>query len=286
MTSSPFLARARKPDFALPPQACDSHFHVVGPATRFPLSQEVKQAPLNATKEMLFALHERLGILRGVIVQSAAHGFENAAAEDCIRAGEGRYVGVALVPIQVTDAELARLASVGFRAVRFNFMRHLTQAPPIEEVIALTSRLARHRLHLQVHFESNMVHEVGPHLLRSAVPVVIDHIGRVDARLGPEHPDFAALLALLRDERLTVKVSGVDRIDRAWPYQAAVRLARLLVESYPERCLWGTDWPHLNHHHEPDDAALVELLAQIAPSTALLDALLVTNPQRVYRFEA
>jgi 2-pyrone-4,6-dicarboxylate lactonase len=137
-----------------------------------------------------------------------------------------------------------------------------------------------------VHFESSLLHEIGPWLLRSAVPVVIDHIGRVDALLGPEHADFAALHALLRDERLAVKVSGVDRIDRAWPYEAGVALARIMVESYPDRCLWGTDWPHPNHHHEPDDAALVELLPAIATNAAQLNGLLVTNPARIYRFSA
>jgi 2-pyrone-4,6-dicarboxylate lactonase len=276
----------RKPNITLPAGACDSHFHIMGPASRFPIAPNLKHTPADATREMLYELHRRLGISRGVIVHTAAHGLDNSVTEDGIRMGEGRYVGIALVPTNVADAELARLARAGFRGVRFNFMRHLTLSAPIEEVIALTPRLAQHGLHLQVHFESKLVHEIGPWLLRSAVPVVIDHIGRVDALLGPEHADFAALHALLRDERLALKVSGVDRIDRAWPYAAGVALARIMVESYPDRCVWGTDWPHPNHHHQPDDTTLVELLPEIATTASRLQALMVDNPARIYGFAA
>ncbi len=276
----------RKPEFSMPQGACDSHFHVIGPPQRFPFAPNLKTAPPPATREMMFELHRQLGISRGVIVQSAAHGLDNSITEDAIRAGEGRYLGVALVQVQVADAELARLARAGFRAVRFNFMRHLTQMATIEEVIAFTPRLASHGLHLQVHFESSLVHDLGPWLLRSAVPVVIDHIGRVDAQLGPQHADFAALHDLLRDERLAVKVSGVDRIDRAWPYAAGVELASIMVKSYPDRVLWGTDWPHPNHHHEPDDVALVDLVPAIAPDASHRHAMLVANPARIYGFGA
>lgn len=283
-TSPTVTSRVRKPDFALPAGACDSHFHIVGPASRFPFAPGLNHAPADADRDTLYAFHRQIGISRGVIVQTAAHGFDNAVTEDGIRAGQGRYVGIALVPVNVADAELERLAQAGFRGVRFNFMRHLAQAATIEEVIAFTPRLALYGLHLQVHFEGSLMHEIGPWLLRSAVPVVIDHIGRVDALLGADHADFAALHALLRDERLAVKVSGVDRIDRAWPYAAGVAMARTLVDSYPDRCVWGTDWPHPNHHHQPDDAQLVELLPAIATDAHRLHALLVDNPARIYRF--
>jgi 2-pyrone-4,6-dicarboxylate lactonase len=122
-------------------------------------------------------------------------------------------------------------------------------------------------------------------LSRSVVPVVIDHIGRVDARLGEAHADFAALFELLKNPLFHVKVSGVDRIDAQPPYTQGVALARVLVEHYPERCVWGTDWPHPNHTHVPDDGTLVDALAEIAPDAALREQLLVHNPQRLYRFK-
>ena len=272
------------PTLRLPAGACDSHVHVFGPATRFPYAANRPYTPVDAPREKLFALHRLLGIERCVIVQSTMHGLDNRVVEDAIAGGDGRYLGIALVPIDVADEELARLAEAGFRGVRFNFSAHLPAAAAPEQLPDLSRRLAVHGLHLQVHFDSGLIHTLSGPLSRCTVPVVIDHMGRVDAALGPKHRDFAALRALLQDPRFHVKVSGVDRIDSAPPYAHGVALARLLVEEFPLRCVWGTDWPHPNHTHVPDDAQLVDLLAQIAPDAAARERLLVTNPQALYRF--
>ena len=273
----------RTPVFTPPPLACDSHVHVFGPASRFPFAEKRSFTPVDTPRETLFALHRKLGIERCVIVQSAVHGMDNRVVEDAIAAGGGNYLGVALVPADVPDAELARLAAAGFRGVRFNFMAHLP-GTPVEDVIALTRRLAPLGLHLQGHFDSRLVHTVGAALAGSAVPVVIDHMGRVDASLGAGHEDFTALLRLMDKPLFRVKVSGVDRIATRDSYPRGVALARILVESFGDRCLWGTDWPHPNHTHVPDDAALVDLLPLIAPDADARHRLLVTNPADFYRF--
>jgi 2-pyrone-4,6-dicarboxylate lactonase len=136
-----------------------------------------------------------------------------------------------------------------------------------------------------VHFESALVHVLGQRLARSAVPVVIDHMGRVDAALGPDHADFVALRRLLQNPLFRVKLSGVDRIASGPEnYAEGVTLARLLLQDAPERCFWGSDWPHPNHHHVPDDGVLVDLLADIAPNAAMRQQLLVENPLAFYRF--
>ncbi|MGQ2978210.1 MAG: amidohydrolase family protein [Polaromonas sp.] len=274
------------PRLQLPSGACDSHVHVFGPVARFPFSSSSALTPVDAPKETLFALHRHLGISRCVIVQSLVHGFDNAVVEDAIRAGGGRYLGVALVRHDVADAELQRLQAAGFRGVRFNFMKHLGQGATPAQVVALTQRLAPLGLHLQVHFESSLIHELAPLLRQSVVPVVIDHMARVDASLGPHHADFRALCTLMQDPRFFVKVSGVDRVSRQPPYADGVALARQLLQDFPDRCFWGSDWPHPNHHHVPDDGVLVDLLASIAPTPDALAALLVHNPQRFYRFDA
>lgn len=244
---------------------------------------------MEAPKEALFALHKRMGIQRCVIVQSVMHGTDNRVVEDAIAAGEGRYLGVALVKPDVPDAELQRLSLAGFRGVRFNFMRHIENGTTLDEVMKLTPRLAAVGMHLQIHFDGPLVHELAAPLKLSAVPVVIDHMGRVDATKGTEHGDFQALLRLLDNPRFYVKVSGIDRIDAESPptkkYRYGVALARALVDRFPERCVWGTDWPHPNHTHIPDDGVLVDALAEIATSTKSLDLLLVHNPQQLYRFE-
>ena len=274
------------PRLALPPGACDSHVHVFGPAARFPFAASRNFTPVDAPKEKLFALHRQLGIDRCVIVQSLIHGFDNRVVEDAIAAGGGRYLGVALVPLSVADAELARLAHAGFRGIRFNFMAHLGTPAGIDSVVAFTERLAPLGLHLQVHFESSLIHALAAPLAKSAVPVVIDHMGRVDATLGEQHADFRALHTLLQNPMFRVKVSGIDRVSPGADYRSGITIAQRLVADFPERCLWGSDWPHPNHHHVPDDAVLVDSLALIAPDDALRTQLLVTNAQNFYRFEA
>ena len=272
----------------LPPLACDSHVHVFGPRARFAYAEPRSSTPAEAPKEKLFALHRQMGISRCVIVQSVVHGLDNAVVEDAIEAGGGHYLGVALVKVDVAQPELKRLASCGFRAVRFNFMKHLSGGASVEDVLKLTPRLADLGMHLQVHFQSELVHTVGQQLLSSSVPVVIDHMGRVDAQLGEQHADFQALMRLLDQPHMHVKVSGIDRIEataRAGSgYPLGVKLAKRLVERFPKQCVWGLDWPHPNHTHVPDDGELVNALARIAPTPELLQSLLVDNPQALYRF--
>ena len=273
------------PALTLPAGACDCHVHVFGPSARFPYDGARTLTPVDAPKEALFALHRTLGMERCLIVQSVIHGLDNRVVEDAIAAGGGRYLGVALVSTDVPDAELRRLAAAGIRGVRFNFLKP-QDLDAVDAVLALTRRLEPLGLHLQVHFESSLVHALAAPLARSAVPVVIDHMGRVNAALGAGHADFQALLALLRNPSFRVKVSGIDRVDAAPPYAHGKALARLLVERHPEQCLWGTDWPHPFHNHVPSDAALVEALAEIAPTPALREQILVLNPERFYRFAA
>jgi len=113
-------------------------------------------------------------------------------------------------------------------------------------------------------------------------------MGRIDAREGSDHPDIKALTKLLKRKDFHVKVSGIDRIDaHALPeerYVAGVQIARMLADQFPDRCLWGTDWPHPNHTHIPDDGILVDALKQIAPNPKVLEQILVHNPQQVYQF--
>src|SRR5262249_48734530 len=152
--------------------------------SRFPFPPEATYRPADAPKEKLFALHDSLGFTRSVIVQSGAHGFDNAATAEALADKRGAYLGIALLPLEVSDLKLGHLDLMGFRGVRFNFMKHLGKAPPIEEVIAFTPRLAAIGWHLQVHFDPSLLEGMAPVFKRSAVPVVIDHMARIDASLG------------------------------------------------------------------------------------------------------
>ncbi|HVL77162.1 MAG TPA: amidohydrolase family protein [Noviherbaspirillum sp.] len=275
-------------NLTLPNGACNAHCHVFGPRGKFPYAPDAAFIPADdAPKEALFELNDRLGLQRCVVVQSTCHGFDNSAAEDAVAARPASYRAIALLPTDVSDRELKRLDAAGFRGVRFNFMGHLGSRAPIDEVLALAARLEPLGWHLQIHGDPSLLTDLAPALLRSPVPVVIDHIGRIDAGLGLQQDAFQALLALMRDERFWVKVSGMDRITRTGPpYEDAQPFARTLISEFGDRVVWGNDWPHPNHAGPvPDEQQLVDLIAQIAPEPAQRERLLVANPQRLYRFE-
>src|SRR5256885_2485864 len=203
-----FLASPSGPKLKRPSAAADPQVHVCGPHRIFPSGGGGPFTPADAPKEKLFALHAMLGIRHCVIVQSTCHGFDNRAVADAIAAKNGDYCGVALVAPTVDDSELRRLDSQGFCGVRFNFMSHLGRGPGIEDALALTPRLAQLGWPLQLHLQSSFIDELAPWLKRSAVPVVVDHQGRVDAELGLEQPAFRRLLDLMRDPRFRAKVNG------------------------------------------------------------------------------
>ena len=188
--------------------------------------------------------------------------------------------------IDVSNAELKRLAQAGFRGVRFHFMPGYKVHETPEQIMALTKRLEPLVMHLQLQLHAQYAKDLMPLLKQSAVSVVMDHMGRVDAKLGIEHQHFQDFCRLLELPGFMVKVSGIDRIDSIPPYELGIPFARYLVRNYPERCIWGSDWPHPNHTHVPDDGALVDSLAQIAPKPDLLHQILVDNPQKLYRFSA
>jgi len=275
-----------KPKLKLPPGACDAHFHVFGPGKRFAYLADRKATPSDAPKEAMFALHKFLGIDHGVIVHTSSHGTDNSATEDAVIAAAGTYRAVALVPVTIADAELKRLSVAGFCGARFHYMHHLAKGASIDEVVAFGKRLADIGWHLQLHFEPDLIAELAPAIKRSPAPVVIDHMARIDASLGLEQPAFHNLLRLMDDKNVWVKVSGADRATHQGPpYADAVPFARKLVAQFGDRVVWGTDWPHPNHAAPiPDDGLLVDILAEIAPSAAALNALMVDNPQRMYNF--
>ena len=282
-----YKVKPRKPRLQLPPGSCDTHFHIVGPPSRVPYAADRSYTPASdAPKEALLALHKHLGIERGVVVQTLVHAFDNSASEDLLAANRN-YRGVALLPASTPSEELARLDKAGFRGVRFHYMGARGSGVPFDDVLAMARRLADLGWHLQIHTHGPRIAEVAQAFKASPVPVVIDHMGRIDASRGVDQVDFKALLALLRERHVWVKVSGSERISRqSTPWKDAAPFARKLVSEFGDRCVWGTDWPHPNLDEVPDDGDLVDLISEMAPSEAERRALLVANPQRLYGFPA
>ena len=285
----PMRANNQRMTPPLPTGACNAHCHVFGPRDRFPYAANGPFIPAqDAPREALYALNDSLGLQRCVVVQSTCHGLDNSVTEHALAGRPGSYRGIALVRTDVPDAELARLHAAGFCGVRFNYMGHLGSPAPVAEVLALARRIAPLGWHLQIHGDTRLLTDVAPALGASPVPVVIDHIGRVDAGLGLQQPAFDALRALLDSPTFWVKVSGVDRITKLGPpYDDAVPFAANLVADYGDRVVWGNDWPHPNHVGPvPIEEQLTAQIARMAPTAAALQRLMVDNPQRLYCFDS
>lgn len=276
-----------RPSFHLPPGSWDTHVHVYGPASRFPFAAERTYTPADAPAERLQALHRLLGVEHVVFVQATVHGFDNSAMLDAIARNPEKHRGIALVPTDVGRAELDRLHAGGVRGVRFNFAKHLGQAPDSDAVARLADRIAPLGWHLQFYMDASDLALHQPFLTSLPVPFVIDHFGRVMVEQGPQAPALQTLLELLAQPHGWVKISGPERISAALstgpvPYADVVPTVQRLLATAPERIVWGSDWPHPNVREMPDDGKLVDLLPHYTADAALLRRVLVDNPRRLY----
>jgi 2-pyrone-4,6-dicarboxylate lactonase len=282
----PFHPDPSRPLFRPPPGAVDAHCHVFGPGERFPYAPERKYTPCDAPKEKLWALRDYLGFERNVLVQATCHGTDNRALIDALNDARGRARGVATVSHDVSYAELRALDAAGVRAVRFNFVRRLVDVTPQEVLAGIARRVAPLGWHVVIYFEAADLPGLYAFLASLPTTIVIDHMGRPDVTQPVDGPGFELFVRLMREHpNVWSKVSCPERLSRLGPpgYADFVPFARRLVEQFPDRVLWGTDWPHPNlKSHMPDDGKLVDLIPAIAPSPELRRALLVDNPMRLY----
>lgn len=281
------------PRFRLPPDAVDAHCHVFGPGSVFPYAPQRKYTPCDAPKEALFALRDHLGFAKNVIVQATCHGTDNRALVDALKASDGRARGVATVAQDITDAELRALHEAGVRGTRFNFVKRLADFTPREVLADIAARIAPLGWHVVVYFEAKDLPELYDFFTALPTTVVVDHMGRPDVTQPVDGPEFQRFVALMREHpNIWSKVSCPERLSQSGPfaldgeqqaYRDVVPFARRLVETFPDRVLWGTDWPHPNlKSHMPDDGLLVDYIPQIAQTAELQRKLLVDNPNRLY----
>jgi predicted TIM-barrel fold metal-dependent hydrolase len=281
-----------KPKYVTPPGACDAHCHIFGPAAKFPYAPERRYTPPDSPREKLRALHEHLGFSRAVLVQASCHGVDNRAMLDAIAWSrkfepDGAWRGVAMVGDDVAGPELEALHAGGVRGVRFNFVGHLGGAPDpraFERTLAMMEPLG---WHVVLHFDAEDIESHAELFRRIRVPFVIDHMGRVQAAHGLDQKPFRILLDLMKNPLAWVKVSSPERISAGGkPFQDAAPFAAALVESAPERVLWGTDFPHPNVKTMPNDGELVDFFAKVVPDEKLRKRILVDNPARLYWLDA
>ncbi len=282
-----------KPHFRPPPGSVDAHCHVFGPSPDFPFAPERKYTPCNASKDQLFALRDHLGFSRNVIVQATCHGADNGAMVDACRASGGRARGVATVKRSVSDEQLQALHDAGVRGVRFNFLKRLVDTTPPDELLEIAGRVAPLGWHVVLYFEAVDLPELLDFFNALPTPLVIDHMGRPDVTQSVDGGAFETFIDFVDgNPNIWTKVSCPERLSETGPpaldgersaYRDVVPFAKRIVETFPDRVLWGTDWPHPNlKSHMPDDGLLVDVIPHIAATAELQQKLLVDNPMRLY----
>ena len=281
-----FHSAPSKPNYIPPVGAVDAHCHVFGPGDTFPFAPKRKYTPCDAQKEKLWNLRDHLGFTRNIIVQATCHGADNRALVDALQHSDGKARGVATVERDITDTELDALHAAGVRGVRFNFVKRLVDALPFDSLTEIAERIEARGWHIVIYFEATELAELYDFFTALPTTVVIDHMGRPDVGKPVDGSEFNLFMKLMAENtNFWSKVSCPERLSLEGPpsYSDVIPFAKRIVETFPDRVLWGTDWPHPNmKNHIPNDGHLVDIIPHIAPTIELQQKLLVDNPMRLY----
>lgn len=280
----PANAKTRPPREKAPPGSCDSHFHIFGPYDRFPMSPTRPYTPPPASIEHYLDMASTLGLDRRVVVQASVYGTDNRVTMDAVaRFGRDTARAVVVVDEATMPQELQRLADEGAVGLRFNVVSG--NGTPVEQIESMARRVASLGWHMQLYMKGPLVKQLAPHLARLPVPLVLDHMAGANAADGPEGEELEAALRLLETGNVWVKICGY-RSSKP-PYDDLLPIARRFVATAPERCVWGTDWPHTQFATQAemtDDGMLLDWLFDWVPDVATRERILVTNPAELYRF--
>ena len=289
-------AEAAGPLSDMPAGAIDVHNHIVGPLLKYPMAPNRTYTPPEASVAQLRVLRTQLGVARNVVVQPSFYGFDNSCLVDALADLGTSARGVAVVSVDVTDAELQRLASRGVTGVRLNLSTFGIRDPKVaaDTVHALAPRLVPLGWHIQINTELLTIEGLAPLVADIKVPVVFDHVGNADAALGVNQKGFGALIALVKARNTYVKLSAPYNLSKRSDWADVVPLAKALIAAGPDRMLWGTNWPHpgrgrddikkITPYQVVDNQKLLTHFAQQCPDVALRKMILVDTPQRLYRF--
>jgi len=280
-------AKLRAPKRALPRGTVDCHAHIFDRFERYPLAGRRKYSPPLCSREAWLALHASLGVERGVQVHGTPYGFDNSITLDFLAGHRGRFVGVAAIHPDIPESELRKLDAGGFRAAR------LMDQFPSGATTAMLEDIARRVAPLGWHIEINIARAsdwvaLEPRLRRCPVPLVLDHLGRPRGGEAIDAPGFSVIRRLLaeRDDCWT-KISSFYRLSDSGPphYEDMRPFVQAVLADRPDRCVWGTNWPHPGlTKFMPNDADLLDLLESWLPSDAVREPLFAGNAARLYRF--
>lgn len=270
--------------FDVPAGACDSHIHIYGDPGRFPYIPFANRTPPNDFLDDYLAVRNRLRLSRAVVVQSPYYANDNASLLQSIARLVPDACGIAVVSPHIADDELAALHVGGIRGLRFGI--ELARGMRFNCLEEMAARIAPFGWHIQYRSTERDLPDLEERLLRLPVPVCVDHIGSIPPQTGVRHAAFKALLRLVDAGRCWVKLSAPYQLSRTGPpdYADYRPQARALVAAAPERMVWGTNWPHPRVTDKPDEADLLNVLADWTDDDATRKAILVDNPAKLYGF--
>ncbi len=277
-------ATIKQPSLKAPKNSCDCHLHIIGPPDRYSFVAVRNYTPPEAGVEQYLSVARTLGLERMVIVQPSVYGMDNSCTLDALkRLGKDRCRAVVVVDDEVSETELRNMHEAGVRGVRLNL---ITAGGPGRAVLkTVAKKIAPLGWHLQVWVHSEQLPELAPTLLELPTPVVIDHMGQIKSDEDMNGLPVKSLRALLDSGRCWVKLCGYRCSKAGYPFTDVQTLAKELICGTAERCLWGTDWPHVYFFGTmADTGELLDLLADWAPSSALQKKILVENPAALYGF--
>ena len=280
-------SRLRKPKRPLPRGTVDCHAHIFDRFERYPLAPGRKYSPPLCTRDAWMELHAALGVERGVQVHGSPYGFDNSITEDFLKEYPGRFVAVAAINPKIPEKDLKRLDAAGFRAARL--MDQFATGATTKDLEAIAARVAPYGWHIEINIAKSADWvELEPRLKRCPVPMVFDHLGRVRGGEGIDAPGFRVIRRLLasRDDCWT-KISSWYRLSDSGPprYADMKPLAQALLADRPDRCVWGSNWPHPGlTDFMPNDIDLVDQLESWLPGDAVREPLFASNAARLYRF--
>lgn len=277
-------SNGKVPRLKAPPGACDTHMHVY--EDRFTLAPTATFKPPHSPAADYLAMRKRIGVARTIVVQPSGYGFDNTCTLEAMKAMGESARGVAVVPPDVTDAELERLTKAGMRGIRYFMLAG--GILPWENLETMAARVGNFGWHVQLQLDGRQLPEREAMLKRLKGTLVIDHNGKFLEPVETDDPSFKCLLRLLENGRTWVKLSAPYETSKKGPplYPDVGALAKALVKAAPERCVWATNWPHpsVPRAQCPDDADLLDLLLDWAPDEKARNKILADNPAKLYGF--
>lgn len=286
----PFDPNPRTPRRTAPPHAIDSQFHILGPREKYPVRPGAAYEMPTATPAALKRVHAALGFERGIVVQTTTYGADHAVVLDALAELGPGYKGCAnaLVFEGSDDTYLEKLHKAGVRGARFSFRQALgavLSKPAFDRAVGKIRELG---WYMKVQPEQSGIVESASWFEHLDIPVLIDHMGRANAQLGPERdPNVRKLRELLARGNFWVMLSLGEKISVAGaPWDDSVPIARALIDAAPDRCVWGSDWPHpVSKKQPPNDADLLELFYRYVRSEDEVRKILVDNPSRLFGYD-